>query len=151
MPRTFEVVSRASFLADYHSVVRDNGGRQIDWAAVTAAYVDSATGKKTIRAGTVMSELASGKLVPRAIAPVVAPATTPVPASCILATSAQEGAVQDALTGYGVLIGAAVNENLLPDATGTPKVLPAAYKTELNAANVGTGFAFRQYEDNRYL
>jgi hypothetical protein len=38
-------------------------------------------------------------------------------------------------------------ENLLPDATGTPKVLPAQYKTELTAA--GCTFKFHQYADSR--
>jgi hypothetical protein len=40
-------------------------------------------------------------------------------------------------------------ENLLPDASGSPAVLPAAYKSELQAAGIGTGFAFEQYADTR--
>jgi len=64
-------------------------------------------------------------------------------------TEMTEGMPSDAKSGYGIIIGGALWENLLPDATGSPKVLPSAYKTELQTAGVGTGFAFDQYGDNR--
>lgn len=70
-------------------------------------------------------------------------------AACILETSADEDDPAAALTGFGCLIGGVLFENLLPDATGTPAVLPAVYKTELARAGVGTGFAFEQYADDR--
>jgi hypothetical protein len=38
-------------------------------------------------------------------------------------------------------------ENRLPDAAGTPKLLPSAFKSELNAA--GLGFAFEPFADSR--
>ena len=51
------------------------------------------------------------------------------------------------LTGYGLIVGGVIHENLLPDATDTPRTLAAPIKTELNAA--GTGFAWRTYNDGR--
>ena len=99
-------------------------------------------GKRVIAAGTVMSELTSGKIVPRAI--------TTATATCILETAAEEGSPSDALSGYGVIIGGALYENMLPEATGgPPKVLNTTWKGELQTAGVGTGFAFRQYADTR--
>ena len=68
-------------------------------------------------------------------------------ASGILVSDAVEDDKSASLSGYGVLIGGVLYDNLLPDATGTPKVLPAAYKTELNAGV--TGFVFEQYVDSR--
>lgn len=101
------------------------------------------TGTRSIPAGTVIAELTSGKVVPRAIRPGAETATG------ILETNAVENDRSAALSGYGVIIGGALYENLLPDATGTPAVLPTAYKTELQTAGVGTGFAFFQYGDTR--
>ena len=39
-------------------------------------------------------------------------------------------------------------ENLLPEASGDPLAISSTYKTELQTAGVGTGFAFFQYADN---
>lgn len=140
MPRTTTYNSRAHFVADPQSIVRSNGGRQIDWANVAAGYVDATTGKKVLPAGTVVGDLlGSGKVSPRVV--------TTNPAMGILETSATEGEPHAALSGYGVIIGGHLLANLLPDATGTPAVLAAAVVTELNAA--GTGFAFSQYNDAR--
>lgn len=102
---------------------------------------------KTIRAGTVMCELAADgagarKIVPRAIRP---GAETSIG---LLRTDAVYGDKTEALSGYGLVVGGVVYENLLPDATGSPAVLPSAYKTELQTAGVGTGFGFRQYQDS---
>jgi hypothetical protein len=101
------------------------------------------TGARSIPAGTIVAELTSGKIVPRAIRPGAETATG------ILETNAVENDRSAALSGHGVIIGGAIYENLLPDATGTPAVLPTAYKTELQTAGVGTGFAFEQYADTR--
>lgn len=133
-------ISRPDFVVDIASVTR-NSGRQIDWANVAAGYVNALTGKKELPAGTVIGEALStnGKISPRA--------ATTNPATGILETRAIEGADAHALTGYGVLVGGMIYENLLPDATGTPKQLTNAVKTELNAA--GVGFAFEQYGDSR--
>ena len=62
----------------------------------------------------------------------------------ILEANAEEGADYTPLSGVGVIKGGGFYENLLPDATGTPAELPAAYKTELSAR-----FYFEQYADSR--
>jgi hypothetical protein len=65
----------------------------------------------------------------------------------ILETNATENSTTDSLSGYGVIVGGVVYENLLVDATGTPKVLPAQYKTELS--ELGLGFYYATYQDSR--
>jgi hypothetical protein len=65
----------------------------------------------------------------------------------ILETDATDLNMAESYTGYGTLVGGGLYENLLPDATGTPKVLPAQYKTEL--VNAGCSLKFRQYADTR--
>lgn len=108
-------------------------------AADTATFAGS--GAKTLKAGTVCGTLlGSGKISPRA--------ASTNPATCILATDAHEDSKVDARTGYGVILGGVLYENLLPEATGSPKVILAAMKTELQTAGVGTGFAFLQYADS---
>jgi hypothetical protein len=66
----------------------------------------------------------------------------------ILETNAAQNASSHALSGYSLLVGGVFYENLLPDATGTPKVLPAAYKAELVSAGCAVKFA-PAYADNR--
>lgn len=107
----------------------------------TATVVSTAySGPKLLSAGTVVGDLAGGgKLRPRVV--------TTNPAIGILEVTAREDDPAAALTGYGVLIGGHFYENLLPDASGSPKVLATAIKTELNAN--GTGVSFEQYGDNR--
>jgi hypothetical protein len=97
-------------------------------------------GSKVIPAGTVMAALASGLVIPRAA---VTGAETAIG---ILVSSANEGSRSDAKSGYGLLIGGAIYENLLPEAAGSPAVIDSDWKTELQAA--GTGFSFHQYSDN---
>ena len=142
MPRTNHTVGGASFIADHGSIVRDPG-RQIDWpnvGVVAGVSGVNADGKKFIKAGTVVGDtLGAGKISPRVV--------TTNPAKGILATDAVEGSEQHSLTGYGMLIGGAVYEALLPQSTGSPRTLDSAIKTELNAA--GTGFAFIKYADQR--
>ena len=136
MPRTTSFVTRPPFVADAHSIDRSTG-RQIDWTQITATNAD---GKKFLVAGTVVGELAgAGRVGPRV--------ATTNPAIGILETDAVQDEGFAALTGYGVIKGGILYENLLPDATGTPKTLAAATKTELNAA--GNGFSFEQYGDSR--
>lgn len=136
MPRTTTNLSRLPFVADPHSVIR-NSGRQIDWANVSATNAD---GKKIIYAGTVVGELlGGGKVSPRVV--------TTNPATGIMETTAVQDAPFAALSGHGVMIGGHFYENLLPDATGSPKTLAAAVKTELNAN--GFAFSFESYGDNR--
>ena len=136
MATTTTTVATPGWLVDPHSADRD-GGHQIDWAQVSATNAD---GKKTIPAGaTVGILLGNGKISPRV--------ATTNPAVGLLETTAVEGDPTAALTGYGLIVGGVIHENLLPDATGTPRTLAAAIKTELNAA--GTGFAWRTYNDGR--
>ena len=74
--------------------------------------------------------------------------TARVAAQAILETDANESAVVEALSGYSLLVGGVVFENLLPDATGgPPTALPAAYKTELTTA--GATFKYTLYADSR--
>lgn len=147
MPWTNYTPSRPRFVADEHSIDRLPGGRQIDWANITAnsGVVPplNADGKKWLKAGTAVGDLlGTGKLRPRVV--------TTNPAIGLLETDAVEGELSAPLSGYGVMIGGAVFENLLPDATGgPPATLPAAIKTELQTAGVGTGWAFFPYVDTR--
>lgn len=109
----------------------------------TPAYFDAnlrLVGKH-VKAGTVMCLLASGMMVPRAVRP------GSETAFAILATNADETSINatDAASGYGVLRSAAVYENLLPEATGSPAVINSTYKTELIAA--GGFWLFDQYQD----
>lgn len=139
--RTTTRVGRPGFAVDHQSMEL-NSGRQIDWANVAAGYIDAATGKKVLPAGTVVgSLLGNGKISPRVV--------TTNPAMGILATTAIEGDRSAALGGYGVYVGGVVYEALLPDSSGSPKVLAAAIKTEFGTA--GCTFKFELYTDNRAL
>lgn len=110
--------------------------------------VVTGTGAKRLKAGTVVAQnTTTGKLVPRG-AGGAAPAGTAT--FGLLETDANELALHESASGYGVIKGGHVFENLLPDATGSPKALPSAVKTELNAAGVGS-FTFEQYNDNSNL
>jgi hypothetical protein len=68
-------------------------------------------------------------------------------AAGILETDAVYAGHSDSLSGYSLLVGGVLLETLLPDASGTPKVLPAAYKSELAAA--GCTFKYAAYADSR--
>jgi hypothetical protein len=65
----------------------------------------------------------------------------------ILETDATQNAPAASLSGYGLLVGGVLYETLLPDATGSPLALPAAYKSELAAA--GCTFKYTSYADSR--
>jgi hypothetical protein len=197
-------LSRVRAVVDESSLER-NPGAQIDWAVITA----DADGAKRLKAGSIVSRKADGKVQPRSytltltsvvVASNVATATkvghgysvgetifisganlayvnglktiATVPdadtftfvatgsnatatgtiiasrvATEMLETDATDKNLAEALTGYGSLVGGGFYENLLPDASGTPAVLPAQYKTELT--NAGCSFKFRQYADSR--
>lgn len=137
--RTTSLVGRPGFVADEGSL-EFSSGRQIDWANVAAGYLDAATGKKVLPAGTVVGELlGGGKISPRVV--------TTNPAVGILATTAIEDDRSAALSGYGMLVGGVLYEALLPDSSGSPKELAAAVKTELDTARCT--FKYERYEDNR--
>lgn len=111
----------------------------IDWANVDVAYVDATSGKKVIPAGTAMGLLlgAGAGMSPRVV--------TTNPAVGLLEGDAVEDELNAALSGYGLILGATVYENLLPDATGgPPATIAAGIKTELGAA-----FIYVVYEDDR--
>lgn len=67
----------------------------------------------------------------------------------LLVSNALEGDPNAAMTGYGIYIGGSVYENLLPDASGSPKVLADALKTDLQYTGNTTGWHFGQYSDSR--
>jgi hypothetical protein len=138
MGRTDYNLSGLPGVVDPHNTPRDNG-HQIDWDNVDDAYKND-DGKKLLPALTAIGTLlGSGKISPR-----VADTN---PAVALLATTAVEGDESAAATGYGVFLGGIFYENLLPDATGSPKTLPADIKAEL--AEAGTGWAWRTYSDDR--
>jgi hypothetical protein len=95
----------------------------------------------SIPAGTCVAALSSGKIVPRAIVPGAETAIG------FLETEASQDDRAAALSGHGVIIGGALYENLLPDANGGATI-SSTYKTELQTAGVGTGFAFLAYADD---
>lgn len=138
MSRTTVNISRPGFVADPNSMER-TGGRQIDWANVGAGYLDATTGKKVLPAGTVVGILLGAGLVsPRVL--------TTNPATEILVSTAVQDDPSAAKSGYGTYKGGVIYEALLPDATGTPKTLPAAMKTEL--ATAGCTFKYEKISDN---
>jgi hypothetical protein len=100
----------------------------------TATYMVSTSHTKVIPAGTVVCQLSSGKIVPRAARPGSEEAIG------ILWSTASENSNEDALTGYGVIIGGVIYENLLPETI-------TSYKTELETN--GTTFAWMTYADTR--
>jgi len=139
MPRSTYAISRPGFVLDQNSMERIDG-RQIDWANVSNTYKDATTGKKVLPAGTVIGDLlGAGKVSPRVV--------TTNPATGILVSTATEGDPSMPLSGVGIYKGGVVYETLLPDSTGSPKTLPAAFKTELAAA--GCTFKYEAYSDNR--
>lgn len=99
-----------------------------------AIYLVSASGKKAIRAGTVMVQITGGKYVPRADRPGSEEAVG------LLFSMATEDSNVDALTGYGILVGGVIYENLLPETI-------TSYKSEL--ASNGAGFVWVTYKDGR--
>jgi hypothetical protein len=109
--------------------------------ADNAEAIIGGSGSKVIPAGTVMAELTGGKVVPRAARPGSETAIG------LLETGAAEDSKSDALSGYGLIIGGVIYENLLPDAAGGTTI-SSTYKTELQTAGVGTGFAWRTYADD---
>lgn len=93
---------------------------------------------KVIPAGSIMAQLANGKIVPRSA---IAGAET---ATHILESTAAESD-ETGQTGYGVIVGGAIFENLLPDVTD------ANFDTwlgELETAGVSTGWHWATYGDD---
>lgn len=124
---TTRQLSRAQWLVDWANAPRDLGA-QIDWASVDPARVD-ASGKKYVPDGTIMARIVSnGKLIPRRDVAARGNALGTEVAAGILIGQANEGDQSDALTGYGLVLGGLVYNNLLFD-FGHANL--AAWKTEL--------------------
>jgi len=106
------------------------------------AYASDGSGGpgKQVPPGTWMCELTNGQIVPRAVRP------GSETAKFLLATFADEFSETDAVSGYGVIKSGAIYENLLPEASGSPKVSPAGYVTEALAH--GGFWMMEQYADN---
>lgn len=133
--RTKTYPSSPGFIIDPKSIVR-NGGRQVDFALVPAGATYGAAGSKSLKAGTIVSEVtATGKIVPRALA--LAGTTT----LGILETAAGESSESDSLSGYGVIRGGGIYSNRLPDAADAAF---ATMQTEL-----GARFYFETTADSR--
>ena len=134
--RSSRTLSVPAFVVSEKSIQR-NSGRQIDWANVSTTNSD---GVKVLLAGTAIGDLlGNGKISPRVV--------TTNPAIGIMEETAIQSSTVAALTGYPVIIGGVLYENMLQGVSGTPPVLPSAVKTELN--NNGLGFVFEQYVDSR--
>ncbi len=91
------------------------------------------TNDKVLKAGTVVCELGSGKIVPRVDAPGAEPAIG------LLLTPAQENSKSDSLSGYGIVVGGVIYENLLPETI-------TSYKTELETN--GMSWVWAVYADS---
>jgi hypothetical protein len=134
---------------------RVNGAKEAGATSVTVdalptalASADAATyntaprgGPKILPAGTCVGTLAGGgKLRPRVV--------STNPAVGFLEAGAREDDRSASLSGYGVIIGGHLYENLLPDASGgPPATIAAGIKTELDAARAW--FSYETYADSR--
>ncbi len=135
-----------NFVAEPNFLRRYPDGRQILWEAIDETetdYIDEATGKRRVKAGTPMSILAGGKMIPYGLTDAVSsPEETPTTAEGLLASEANEDSRAEALSGYGLITATAVWENLLPG--GAPS---GGTKTAL--VNGGCLFTYHTYEDDR--
>src|SRR4029079_19315968 len=103
----------------------------------TASFNVSYSQEKVIPAGTVMCELSSGYIVPRAARP---GSEAAIGILWSTATSSSYYANNDAQSGYGIIVGGVIYENLLPETI-------TSYKTELETN--GTSWVWETYSDNR--
>jgi hypothetical protein len=103
----------------------------------TAPYLVSYSQEKVIPAGTVMCELTGGLIVPRAARP---GSETAIGILWSTATESRFEPSSDALTGYGIIVGGVIYENLLPETI-------TSYKTELETN--GTSWVWETYADSR--
>lgn len=108
-----------------------------------ASFMGARCGAKSILPDTVFQELDNGKVLPRDID--AGAAATSNAAKYVSKTYCIENEPTNARGMYGFWTGGGFYENLMPQATGTPKKLPDQYKTEL-----GARFYFQQYGDSTY-
>lgn len=99
-----------------------------------AVFHAPGSGPKVIKAGTVLCKLSNGKYIPRVARPGSETAVG------LLMSTATEDSRSDATTGYGIIVGGVIFENLLPETI-------TGYKTELGTN--GAGFVWVQYADGR--
>jgi hypothetical protein len=124
----------------------DQGAITLSTEPLVSALEDADTGYAggkggySVPAGTEVDLLASGKVVPSSLG------SAGVTCYGILLTRAVQDDPSEAITGYGIITQGQIYENMLPEATGTPKVLNATHKTEL--LNRGGAWIFLQYADN---
>ncbi len=134
MPTTEYVLSTPAWLAD-HRYPDHNTGRQIDWDAVPGSFAN-ANGKKVVRSGTVMAQLPSGKVVPRA-------STTETATGLLIGTAIQDNPALNRSM-HGMVIGGHVYRNLLSEgASGSL----TGWLAEINLA--GPGLSSEVYQDTR--
>src|SRR5689334_22145888 len=111
--------SLASFIADPASI-EQIPGRVVNWDAVDDAFIVASTGKKKLPAGTIVGELADGRICEDGGSDTTVSPTDSASTLGILLTDANEDALEEALTGYGILVGGVLFDNLLPDSSGDP-------------------------------
>lgn len=133
-PRTSHTgLSRPSFLVDPTSAERD-GGHQIDWDVAFTGF--GTAGSRVIPHGHPMSPSGTaGKIVPSTNA-----AGNEASVIGLLEGPAVEDDQSAAKTGYGLVTGGVVYEQLIPGITATIKT---------NAAGNVRGLLFYTYEDSR--
>jgi hypothetical protein len=106
--------------------------------AGTESAIVSGSGQKALAAGTVVAERDTSGVLE------IYPAVDSGDASIgVIETDANELSQVEAISGYGVITHGKLYEALLPDATGTPRAIPATQRTELLAL----GFSFEPYTD----
>jgi hypothetical protein len=147
-PRSYSVtltdVDVASNVAT--ATLEDHGfsvGEQIYVSGAAAAYVNGVKTIASVPDADTFTFTATGSDASNVAGTIIASRV----ATEILETDATDLNTAEAYTGYGALVGGVLFENLLPNATGTPKVLPTQYKSELVSA--GCTFKFRQFADTR--
>ncbi|MBZ9712186.1 hypothetical protein [Deinococcus multiflagellatus] len=131
----------AAFVADRASMATFGTGVQIDFAAFTDAKYGTA-GKRVIPAGTIIEPTGNSTTGEYLCGPGAGTAGKP---QLILKTDAEEDGRGMAASGYGAYVGGVVYENVLPDASGSPRVLANA---TVRAA-LATRFTFMKWEDRR--
>jgi hypothetical protein len=106
--------------------------------ADNAEAIFAVDGSKVVKSGTIMAELSGGKIIPRKSV------TAAETAIGLLVGDAEEGAPQDALSGYGLIIGGVIYGELLPDRNESGF---ATWIAEIQTA--GPGIRLETYSDDR--
>ena len=143
----------AGDLVEFESIATTTGLTEgTNYFVIATGLTDDAFSVSTTATGSAVDlDTGNGTAILRRVAGGTYTATGTVLAARsavgLLETDATEGAGAEALSGYSLLVGGVVYDSLLPDATSSPKALPAAYKTEL--ASAGCTFKYVTYADSR--